>query len=130
MFCFCVYMWETAPQHYFITFVHPLLSPVLQLLFHCVQPAFVSWHFVLVEQYRVKFCLAEANHVKSIFQNITAKTDLYVAQWVLWRFNFTLTCFATFLSVIILKWTFELYKEYCHLHHYIDKIFLYWGKYS
>ena len=45
--------------------------------------ALASWHFALVEHYQNKSCLAEANHVKSIPQNITIKAASNVAQGIL-----------------------------------------------
>ena len=55
---------------------------------------------------------------------MTKKAASNVAQGVLWRFSFILTCFAIFIRVRILKGACQLYKEYCHLHDYIDQILL------
>ena len=68
MFFCCVRMWKTVPQHCFISFVHPLLTAAMKPLFDRVL-AFSWRYFVLV-----KFCLREANDLKSILWNSTAQS--------------------------------------------------------
>ena len=70
---FSCWVWirRTVCKCYYMSFAHPLQSADLQSLLHCLL-SFAGQHLVQVENYQVKFYLAEANHLKSILTTILA----------------------------------------------------------